>query len=124
MHNLVLSDVFIAVIIFYALRAVFYFFKIYYLKSKLPELKREHQSLLASSSDAQNVVLQAQPVFTISGMYKDETTPQDLPVVDLGVSHRSAFAAYSEQDFVMPSTAEEWKVYDEPTYLRRGLFLS
>lgn len=26
--------------------------------------------------------------------------------------------------FVMPKTEEEWKLYDEPTYLRRGCFMS
>lgn len=46
---------------------------------------------------------------------------------DEALSTKQAATEYAPEvgdpGFAMPSTEEEWKLYDEPTYLRRGLFM-
>lgn len=118
MLNLILM----VAVIFAVLRLVHSFCKTVGLQSQVQNLNREYASRLTERNDVKNS--QVEPVFTISDI-EDKPTSYDLPVADLSIiGHGMANAIQEQEAFALPVTDQDWKIYDEPTYLRRGLFLS
>lgn len=117
MLNLILM----VAVIFAVLRLVHSFCKTVGLQHQVQNLNREYASRLTERNDVRNS--QVEPVFTISDI-EDKPTSYDLPVADLSIGHGMANAIQEQETFALPVTDQDWKIYDEPTYLRRGLFLS
>lgn len=128
MYNIELSDIVALALVltllrtaYMGLRVIFFTSKIKYLEKKehAQSLKEARESLeLALGSQENKVeVLQVEPVFTMS------TVSDEIKEKTYQLEEAQAVTSVQEK-FVMPTTDKEWKKYEEPTYLRRGLFLS
>ena len=103
-----------------------YYIKYIYLRSD-HKVVRGHNSLKVNRDSVQ---------FIIEGTSSQNTEGQKPFVVQRPIVHTieesvietASSSEYvpevGEEGFVMPTTPEEWRKYDEPTYVRLGKFLS